>query len=340
MNSNLPFSSDNLEICCESEIEKITNQLQTNIVRNFKKLGFVLGLSGGIDSSVVAALCVRAVGKERVLGLLMPEKESSPDTLLFSNLIADFLEIQTVHIDITSLLEAVGCYQIRDNAIRNLIPEYNPDYRCKVVLPSILENETYRLYSVVVESPDGEQKTKRLSKQAYLEILSASNFKQRVRKMLEYSHADRLNYAVAGTPNRLEYDQGFFVKLGDGAADTKPIAHLYKTQVYQLAEFLGVPKDICERAPTTDTYSMPQSQEEFFFSLPYEKMDLCLYGKNHDIPINQVALATDLTADQVERVYRDIDSKRESTQYLHAAAVLVEEIPIGRHSVAPHKDLG
>ena len=340
MNSNLPFSSDNLEICCESEIEKIITQLQTNIVRKFKKLGFVVGLSGGIDSSVVAALWVIAVGKERVLGLLMPEKESSPDTLLFSNLIADFLEIQTVHIDITSLLEAVGCYQIRDNAIRNLIPEYNPDYRCKVVLPSILENETYRLYSVVVESPDGEQKTKRLSKQAYLEILSASNFKQRVRKMLEYSHADRLNYAVAGTPNRLEYDQGFFVKLGDGAADTKPIAHLYKTQVYQLAEFLGVPKDICERAPTTDTYSMPQSQEEFFFSLPYEKMDLCLYGKNHDIPINQVALATDLTADQVERVYRDIDSKRESTQYLHAAAVLVEEIPIGRHSVAPHKDLG
>jgi len=327
MHSHSQFSSDDLNICCESEIEKISTQLQKTIVGNFRKRGFVLGLSGGIDSSVVAAICVKAVGKKRVLGLLMPERESSPNTLVLSNLIADFLGIQTIHIDITSILEAVGCYKVRDNAIRELIPEYGAEYRCKIILPSVLENEAYRLYSIVVESPDGKQKTKRLSKQGYLDILSASNFKQRVRKMLEYCHADRLNYAVAGTPNRLEYDQGFFVKSGDGAADTKPIAHLYKTQVYQLAEYLGVPKEIRERAPTTDTYSMPQSQEEFFFSLPYEKMDLCLYGKNHRIPIDQVAAATDLTTDQVERVYRDIDSKRESTQYLHSAAILVEEVP-------------
>jgi NAD+ synthase len=327
MHSHLPFSRDTLKICCESEVEKITTQLRTKIVEKFRKRGFVLGLSGGIDSSVVAAICVRAVGKERVFGLLMPEKESSQDTLILSHLIAEFLGIQTIHIDITRILEEVGCYQVRDNAIRELIPEYSAEYKCKIVLPSVLENEAFRLYSIVVESPDGKQKTKRLSKQGYLEILSASNFKQRVRKMLEYCHADRLNYAVAGTPNRLEYDQGFFVKSGDGAADIKPIAHLYKTQVYQMAEYLGVPKEIRERAPTTDTYSMPQSQEEFFFSLPYEKMDLCLYGKNNRIPINQVAAATDLTADQVERVYRDIDSKRESTQYLHSEAVLVEEIP-------------
>ena len=327
MHSYSQFSSDDLNICCESEVKKITTQLQAEIVRKFRKRGFVLGLSGGVDSSVVAAICVRAVGKTRVLGLLMPEKESSPDTLVLSNLIAESLGIQTVHIDITSILEAVDCYQIRDDAIRGLIPEYGAGYKCKIVLPSILENKGYRLYSIVVESPDGRQQTKRLSRQAYLDILSASNFKQRVRKMLEYHHADRLNYAVAGTPNRLEYDQGFFVKLGDGAADTKPIAHLYKTQVYQLAEYLGVPEEIRKRAPTTDTYSLQQSQEEFFFSLPYEKMDLCLYGKNNGIPVSQVAAATDLTADQVERVYRDIDSKRESTQYVHAAAVLAEGVP-------------
>jgi NAD+ synthase len=327
MNPDLQFSSENLKICCESEVKKISAHLQNRVIREFRKRGFVLGLSGGVDSSVVAALCVRAVGKQRVLGLLMPERESSPDTLALSNLIADFLEIQTVHIDITHLLEAVGCYQARDNAIRDLIPEYGAQHKCKIVLPNVLDSESYRLYSIVVESPDGRQITKRLSKQVYLDILSASNFKQRIRKMLEYSHADRLNYAVAGTPNRLEYDQGFFVKSGDGSADAKPIAHLYKTQVYQLAEFLDVPKEIRERAPTTDTYSMPQSQEEFFFSLPHEKMDLCLYGKNNGIPIAQVAAATQLTIDQVERVYIDIDSKRKSTQYLHAAAVMVEDVP-------------
>ena len=126
---------------------------------------------------------------------------------------------------------------------------------------------------------------------AYLQIVAATNFKQRVRKMMEYYHADRLNYAVAGTPNRLEYDQGFFVKLGDGAADVKPIAHLYKTQVYALAEYLGVPEEIRRRPPTTDTFSLPQTQEEFYFALPYAKMDLCLYGHNHGVPAAEVAAA-------------------------------------------------
>jgi NAD+ synthase len=264
----------------------------------------------------------------------MPEKESSSDTLMLSELIADFLGIETIHIDITCQLEAAGCYRKRNDAIRDVIPDYNDDFKCKIVLPNILEGNSYRLFSIVVESPDGKQYTKRLSKQAYLDILSASNFKQRTRKMMEYFHADRLNYAVAGTPNRLEYDQGFFVKLGDGAADAKPIAHLYKTQVYQMAEFLGLPEEIRMRAPTTDTYSMPQSQEEFFFSLPYDKMDLCLYGKNNGIPIDQIASAADLTTDQVERVFRDIDSKRETTLYLHTAPILMEPIPEIPHGSA------
>ena len=148
----------------------------------------------------------------------------------------------------------------------------------------------------------------------------------RSRKMLEYYHADRLNYAVAGTPNRLEYDQGFFVKLGDGAADIKPIAHLYKTQVYQLAEYLGVPEQIRNRPPTTDTYSMPQSQEEFYFSLPYNKMDLCLYGKNNGVAIEEIATVIDLTVEQVNRVFHDIDQKRRSTRYLHSQPQLIEDI--------------
>jgi len=326
MTDRLIFSADGLKIDCERECDRISQILQKLLAEQFKKRGFVLGLSGGIDSSVVGALCVRAVGKERVLGLLMPEKDSSSDTLYLSRMIADHLEIQTVHHDITPILDAVGCYQNRDEAIRKVIPEYSADYKCKITLPSILDSEKYRIFSVTVESPDGEKKTKRMSTQSYLGVLSASNFKQRVRKMLEYYHADRLNYAVAGTPNRQEYDQGFFVKLGDGAADTKPIAHLYKTQVYQLAEYLGVPPEIRRRPPTTDTYSMPQSQEEFFFSLPYDKMDLCLYGKNHDIPVDEVADAAGLTTEQLERVYRDIDSKREATRYLHSPPVLMEDV--------------
>ncbi|UCC98571.1 MAG: NAD(+) synthase [Phycisphaerales bacterium] len=320
------FSLESLKLDCARETERIVGVLREEVLKRFKKRGAVVGLSGGIDSSVVGALCVRAFGKERVLGLLMPEKDSASETLRLSRLISDHLQVRTVHEDISGILDAVGCYQRRDEAIRSVVSEYGPGFKCKIVLPGVCDDERYRIFSLVVESPDGVQTKVRLTPSAYLGIVAATNFKQRTRKMLEYYHADRLNYAVTGTPNRQEYDQGFFVKLGDGAADIKPIAHLYKTQVYQMARSLGIPEEICCRPPTTDTYSMSQSQEEFYFSLPYEKMDLCLYGKCHEIPLVEVAAATGLTEDQVARVYQDIDAKRKATRYLHTPPVLVEKV--------------
>jgi len=291
-----------------------------------KRKGVVLGLSGGIDSSVAAALCVRALGSERVLGLFMPEAESSPDTTRLAHLLADSLRIRTVLEDISPILKAAGCYQRRDDAIRKVVPEYHDGHKCKIVLPNFLDAPTYPFYSVVVRSPAGVETRARLTAEAFLGIVAASNFKQRTRKMIEYYHADRLNYAVVGTPNRLEYDQGFFVKNGDGAADLKPIAHLYKTQVYQLAKYLNVPHEIQGRQPTTDTYSLDQSQEEFYFAVPYDKMDLCLYARNHGLPAADVADATGLTAEQSERVYQLIDSKRNATRYLHMHPLLVETV--------------
>jgi len=327
MKKNKPFSAEHLHLDCEKEVDRICRTLRDMLARQFKKQGLVVALSGGIDSSVVGALCVRAVGKERVFGLLMPEQDSSEMTRELSRMFVQHLGIEHNETDITGILDAVGCYRHRDEAIRQVIPEYGEGYACKILLPSLFESDSYRIFSVAVQAPDGSTRTERLPPEAYTGILSATNFKQRVRKMLEYYHADRLNYAVTGTPNRLEYDQGFFVKLGDGAADTKPIAHLYKTQVYQLAEFLGIPEEIRTRPPTTDTYSMPQSQEEFYFSLPYDKMDLCLFGKNNDYPYEEVGLAADLTAEHLQRVYNDIDNKRRTTHYLHARPVLMDAIP-------------
>jgi NAD+ synthase len=321
------FSIDVLKLDCAEETERTIKVLREIVLKRFKKRGVVVALSGGIDSSVVGAISVRAFGKDRVLGLLMPEKDSSPDTLRLSSLIAESLEIETVHEDITNILEAVGCYKHRDEAIKSVVPEYGPEYKCKIVLPGVLDDDKYRIFSVIVQSPEGKQTKVRLTPSAYLGIVAATNFKQRTRKMLEYYHADRLNYAVTGTPNRQEYDQGFFVKLGDGAADVKPIAHLYKTQVYQMAEFLGVPKEICNRPPTTDTYSMQQSQEEFYFSVPYDKMDLCMYGKNNGFIPEDVAAAAGLTPEQVKRVYHDIDAKRNATVYLQTPPLLVSKVP-------------
>ncbi len=324
MNNQTVFSADILKLDAAMVVDQIVSAIRTLVLKDLRRKGAVLGLSGGIDSSVVAALSVRALGAARVLGLLMPERDSSEDSLLLGRFVGDHLGIKTMVEDITPLLAGAGCYRRRDEMIQQVIPHYAPDYKCKIVLPGLLQQASYRLFSVVVQSPDGQVTKARLPLEAYHGIVAATNFKQRIRKMMEYYYADRLNFAVMGTPNRLEYDQGFFVKNGDGSADVKPIAHLYKTQVYQLAEYLGIPEDIRNRPPTTDTYSLSQSQEEFYFSLPYDKMDLCLYGKNHHVPSVEVARAVGLTAAQVEIVYRDIAAKRKATRYLHLSPLLVE----------------
>lgn len=320
------FSRETLTLDPDREAGRIAAAIREQVTKQLRRKGVVVGLSGGIDSSVTAALAVLAIGAGRVLGLFMPEEDSSGESLRLGRLVAEHLGIRTVVEDIGPILRATGCYRRRDEAIRKVFPEYGDGYKCKLVLPNVLETDGYPIFHVVVESPSGVQTRARLTAEAYLGIVAATNFKQRTRKIVEYYHADRLHYAVAGTPNRLEYDQGFFVKSGDGAADLKPIAHLYKTQVYQLAEHLGIPDEIRRRPPTTDTYSLQQSQEEFYFSLPYDKMDLCLYGKNHGIPAAEVAATVGLTPGQVERVYRDIDAKRHATRYLHLKPLLVEDV--------------
>ena len=321
------FSADLLRIDPQKEADKICQRLRESLAKNLKRRGLVVALSGGIDSSVTTALAVRAVGPGRVLALLMPERHSSENTLKLSTMVADHFGVEKVHEDISDILDALGFYSRYDSAVQRIIPEYGRDWKSKIITPNVVEKEGFNLFSIVTQKPDGTVIKKRLSLPAYLEIVAATNFKQRTRKMLEYYHADRLNYAVAGTPNRLEYDQGFFVKVGDGAADIKPIAHLYKTQVYQLAGYLDIPEEIINRPPTTDTYSMPQGQDEFYFSLPYDKMDLCLYGKNHQFPPEIVAKALGLEPVQVQRVYADIDTKRSTTRYLHLPPLLVDDVP-------------
>lgn len=324
--NNKAFGPEVLELDLDREVERIGESLRTYL-EDVRRRGVVVALSGGIDSSAVAAVAAHTLGRERVFGLHMPERESSAETLSISQGVSDALGIESVVEEITAPLEAFGAYRRRDDAIRLVFPEYGPGYRSKIVLPSVIDSDTFRLYSIVVVAPDGTERSHRLTTEAYLGIVAATNFKQRVRKAFEYHHADRLNFATTGTPNRLEYDQGFFVKLGDGAADVKPIAHLYKSQVYQLAAHLGVPQDVLDRPSTTDTYSMPQSQEEFYFSLPHRQMDLVLYGKNNGVPIEQVAAATGLTTEQVERVHRDIDQKRRTTRYLHLPPELPVPVP-------------
>jgi len=323
----MKFSSDVLRLDLAAEIQSTTSKIREVVLQRLHRKGAVISVSGGIDSAACAALCTRALGKENVLLLFLPERDSSPESLRLGKTLAEKLGVPTLTVEIAPILEAAGCYRSQREAVRMVFPKYTDEWKFKITLPSILSSNRLNVSRLTVEIPGGEVRSERMPAAAYLQLVAATNFKQRTRKMLDYYHADRLNYAVCGTPNRLEYDQGFFVKGGDGLADFKPIAHLYKTQVYEIARALGVPDEICRRTPTTDTFSLPQTQEEFYFALPYDKMDLCLLGHNEKIPAAQVAPVVGLTTEQVERVYRDIDVKRRTTLPLHLPALLMEDVP-------------
>lgn len=322
-----PFSADTLKLDAAAETERIIHWMRAELRNGLRKRGLVLGLSGGIDSSVCAALATRAVGPERVFCLYMPERDSDPESLRLGQDVASTLGLSGEIEDIGPMLDAMGCYERRDAFIRQVVPDYGEGWTSKIVIDNALTTKAYNISSLVVRRPDRQIEKHRLPPDVYLGIVAATNMKQRTRKQIEYYHADRLNFAVLGTPNRLEYDQGFFVKNGDGAADIKPIAHLYKSQVYQLAEYLGIPCSVRCRTPTTDTYSLPQTQEEFYFALPYREMDLCLYGLNNGIPAAEVASACRLSERQVGLVWRDITAKRKVARYLQLPPLLIEEEP-------------
>jgi len=320
------FGKDALVLDAPLEVERIVAFLRDRVLGVLGRRGAIVGLSGGIDSSVVAALCARAFGNTKVLGLLMPERDSSPDSLRLGRTVATQLRLTTVVEDIAPALEALGAYRRQREAIQAVVPEYGTGWKCKLVLGSGSESAGINITRLIVQDPDGETSTMRLRPEVYLQIVAASNYKQRVRKMTEYYHADCLKYAVIGTPNRLEHDQGFFVKQGDGDADVMPIAHLYKSQVYQLAEYLGIDDEIRRRPPTSDTFSLPQSQEEFYFAAPYQLTDVCMYAVNHGISADNVAESVGVAAAQVQKVFKDITSKRRATRYLHSRPLLVDAV--------------
>ena len=321
----MKFAEHVLDLDLEAEAHRCCEFIRGSL-RSLRRRGLVVAVSGGIDSSTCLALAVRAVGPKKVFALLLPERDSSPKSSELGRLLCEHCGVEHEVEEISAVLEGAGCYQRRDEAIRQVFPEYDETYKQKIVVPPLEERERLTYFSVVIQAPDGEMKKGRLPLAAYLQVVAATNFKQRTRKMLEYYHADRLNYASVGTPNRLEYDQGFFVKGGDGLADIKPIAHLYKTQVYAMAKHLGLPDQVTSSIPTTDTYSLPQGQDEFYFALPYDKMDLLLYAFNEGVEPAEAGAPLGLSADQVKWVYKDIQAKRRTTRALHLQALKAEEI--------------
>ncbi len=316
-----------LRIDPAAETDTIISWLRTTVRERLRKRGAIVGLSGGIDSSTVVHLCQRAFGAERVIGLLMPEKNSSSESSRLGQAVADQLGIRTETVDLTAALEGLGCYEKRDAAIKRVFPEYDPaTYGAKIVLPSQrMDSNRLNFFSVVITDPEGKEQRKRLPVDAYLQIVAASNMKQRMRTLTLYYYAELHDYAVIGTPNMAEHEQGFFVKGGDGLYDAGPIAHLFKTQVFQLAEYLGVVEEVRQRMPTTDTYTTEQSQEEFFFGLPFALMDRLWLAKEQGLSAEATAEALELEPVQVERAWRDIEQKARTTEYLRTPPLRMVE---------------
>ena len=312
-----------LDIDYEVEANRVAEKIRDATSRVLRRRGLVVAVSGGIDSSTCLGLAVRALGPERVFALIMPERDSADDSAVRAKELIAHLGVQYVEQNIASTLEAIGCYRWRDEAVRRAVPEFGDGWKFKIVITGGVEGRV-NVFHIVAQSPDGRELNQRLGLQEYLQIVAATNFKQRVRKTLEYFHADRLNYAVVGTPNRLEYDQGFFVKNGDGSADVKPIAHLYKSQVYAMAKHLGLPARVVAATPTTDTYSLPQGQDEFYFALPYAQMDLALWALEHGREPAELASALNIPESRAEAIYADIENKRRTTQYLHLPPLLMD----------------
>ncbi len=324
MDHNKPFSKDLILLRnIESVTDNIIKKMQQDVLFNLKRQGAVIGISGGIDSSVCLGLAAKAFGPEKVLGIIMPEKDSSPESEELALELAGKFNVSTVKEDITEALAGFKCYERRDEAVKRVFPEYDPGtYKMKIgIRQSGLFSNLPPIFTLTIVDKDGKQQDKILHTREYLQIVAASNFKQRSRMSMLYYHAEALHYAVVGTPNKHEQEQGFFVKYGDGGADVMPIGNLYKTQVYQLAEYLGIPRSIIERTPTTDTYSASQTQEEFFYQLPFSLMDIYWFGYENGYTPGEVAIVMGETESRVEALFKNFERKRRTTEYLRMSPV-------------------
>jgi NAD+ synthase len=324
MSNRKPFSKDIILLNdVEATVNEIVNKLRQDVLTRLNRNGAVIGISGGIDSSVCMALSVNAFGPEKILGVMMPEKDSSSDSEVFALKLAQKFGVRAIKEDMTDALAGFKCYERRDEAVKRVFAEYDPKtYKMKIgVRQTGLYNNLPPLFSLTIIDKEGNKKEQILNAKEYLQIVAASNFKQRSRMSMLYYHAEALHYAVIGTPNKHEQEQGFFVKYGDGGADVMPIGNLFKTQVYQVAEYLGVPQEIISRTPTTDTYSAEQTQEEFFYQLPFNLMDRYWFGFENGYSAKEVAAVMGETEERVAALYRNFERKRKTTEYLRMSPI-------------------
>lgn len=321
----MKFDKNLLKIDPEFEARQVEDFLVSAVRGIPKRDGIIVGVSGGIDSAVVASLSVRAVGKDRVMGLILPEKESNPISAKYARLVIDKLGIAYKTVELTNTVDSYQAYDIRNKVISDIFPEYNESYKFNIYLPqNLLDADRYNFYTLRIEDGKGNQKEKRLSKKQFLAVTAAANVKIRARMIALYYWGEQYNYLVAGTTNKTEFLLGDYCKFGDGGTDVECVSHLYKNQIYQLGAYLGVPREIMERTPSPDTFSLPVSDQDFYFRLPFDILDPLLYAWEYKVETKDVVKTLNLKEDQVIRVFRDFDSKFNSTEHIRKPPMAME----------------
>ena len=314
----MTFKNNLLEI---NNIEQVINSLvdfiKNQVHENFKKKGVVIGLSGGIDSSVIAVLCLKALGSKNVLGVIMPEKESNPESMQFAQNLAKKFDITTNTIDITNVLDSFDVYNIRNFIKKKHYLDFDDRCEYRIVVPQdLIERDGIGFPYLEIKEHDKNILKIKLSYNDYLTMTAATTIKHRVRMINLYFQAEKNNFLVLGTTNKTEFVQGYYVKYGDGGVDVEPLIDLFKTQIFQLAEYLGIPEEIIKRKPSPDTWSFEVSDEEFFYRMPFGMFDIFWYYRENNLDVKTILEIFSLTDIQAKRILTDQERKWNYSKHL------------------------
>lgn len=296
-------------------INSIENFVKDEISKKFQRQGVVIGISGGIDSAVMAAICAKSIEPKQVLGLIMPEKESDPTSQILAQRLAEKFQIQTKVIDITSILESFEVYKIKEQIVMEKFPDFNSNCRYRIVVPSKFSSSIGIPFLEILDNKNKKHQFK-ISLSEFLTLTAASSIKHRVRMTMLYYYAEKNNFCVVGTTNKSEFLQGYFVKYGDGGTDMEPLTNLYKSQIYQIGKFLEIPSEILEKDPSPDIWSFSTSDEEFFYSVPYHIVDLILYARENNISKSEIQKISNLSLEQIENLIRFQNQKQIKSQHM------------------------